>query len=120
MIEITVQGWVCGTIWWPYGVICTKSVSESVTECSKLFSYKPQPADVLLSLLLRHHGDYCGGAMFTADSVIIVRHSRHTFKGTVVRENVYPITKFPSLALCVNPDVSACDVLSDMMDSAEV
>ena len=120
MFEIVVQGWVCGTIWWPYGVICTKPISESVTECRYLFTSKPEPVDVMLSLLARHHGDYCGGAMFTADSVLIARHTLHTFKGTVVRENVYPITNFPSLALCVNADVSACDVLSDMMDNAEV
>lgn len=119
MIETMVQGWVCGALWWPIGAMTTKAICESVSnERSTLVSYV-EPVDLLDGILLRHGGDFCGGASFTRDSVIIVRSVVHTFKGSVTRENIYPITNFPSLSPIVSETLFACDMMCFDLDSVD-
>lgn len=111
-----VSGGVCGKLWWPVGAMAGKPLNADLRrEFGRLTGIDHVSfRDVLDSILTENGGDFCGGASFTADSIIRIERRSVDGAGRYrvhVRER--EISELADCADLVEPDSFVSDFMGD-------
>jgi len=109
--EVSLHGTIVGNIWMPCAE-CTKDVSLSERD----FRYSDNSRPTIRDFALRatNDGDFRGSNL-TADSEFVFKRIRKTASGTVTRTRSLPVSRFKSIADCLDTRES-WEVLTDSED----
>ncbi len=97
--EVTIEGYIIGNIWWPYGETFEKPVSIS----NRHYPFSLDDPPTLREMVLRvtNDGDF-QSASLADDSAVIFRRVRETASGTKIqRMRIMAAGQFASIADCV-------------------
>lgn len=97
--EITITGYLVGSIWWPAGAECWKDFHHSITDEAPRMGTR-QLRDHVLAILC--DGDFQSASI--AQGEVTIRQTRHDGRITTTRAKSIPLSKFPTLADCLHPD----------------
>ncbi len=98
-IEITITGYLVGSIWWPAGAECYRHFSYSLTREAPRMGTR-QLRDHVLAIL--RDGDFQSTSIAHGE-VVITRIDAMGRRSSTLRKSV-PLSKFPTLSDCLHPD----------------
>lgn len=94
--NISLRGYVVGSIWWPVGAECFKPLNYSITREDQRFTEPGTLRDHVLRAT--NDGDFQSTTLAQAELVIERRNGARR----VIRS--FPLSRFPSVADCLHPD----------------
>lgn len=108
--RISLEGALCGKIWWPVGQLFGKHLSHSFAADVRAWGGQGTLRDHVLRAT--NDGDF-QGAELTADTFLVIQ--RISRKGATVKTRTrhFPVSMFPSIADCVNTDAYSNDFMGD-------
>jgi hypothetical protein len=110
--QITLRGYLVGSIWWPVGAECYKHLTYDVTREDSRFTEPGTLRDHVLRAT--NDGDFqC--ATIACGELIAERREIKDGRERIVRRS-FPLSRFPSVADCLHPEGDAWWPPSDFDD----
>lgn len=94
--DISLRGFIVGPIWWPSGSECYKPLSYNITDHDARWSEPGTLREHVVAAVC--DGDFQSASLACAELVI----ERRAGNRRVIRS--FPLSKFPSVADCLDPD----------------
>lgn len=89
-MQVEIRGYLVGTIWWPVGAECWKTVRHDVTDYDARCT---EPCTLREHVLaLTRDGDFQGAEIADGELIVTIRKPGRT------RTRSFPLTMFPSIA----------------------
>ena len=98
-IDVTLTGYIVGSIWWPAGAECFKEFSHSVTDGSPRMGTR-RLRDHVLAVI--SDGDFQSASIACGE--VTIRNVTTVNGRTMTRAKTVPLSKFGTLADCLHPD----------------